>query len=154
MVIFLFTPLKFAIRTRFCNCPQYLCLFGIVVEYTPSIHDLKKMLSTCHIGLIFCFVPANFLSSTSTDKNNPFSRCTNKHSQLETFSQPYFNRIFSNCFSLPKGDHTDFVQKERLGLPYWTMILAICVETRQFHSIPGYFFYQNRLEIRVCRSRI
>ena len=24
-------------------------------------------------------------------------------------------------------DHTDFVQEERLGLPYWTMILAICV---------------------------
>ena len=28
---------------------------------------------------------------------------------------------------LPKDDHTDFVQEERLGLPYWTMILAICV---------------------------
>ena len=30
---------------------------------------------------------------------NPFSRCTNEHSQLETFSQAYFNRIFSNCLS-------------------------------------------------------
>ena len=28
---------------------------------------------------------------------------------------------------LPKDDHTDFAQEERLGLPYWTMILAICV---------------------------
>ena len=28
---------------------------------------------------------------------------------------------------LPKDDRTDFVQEERLGLPYWTMILAICV---------------------------
>ena len=28
---------------------------------------------------------------------------------------------------LLKDDHTDFVQEERLGLPYWTMILAICV---------------------------
>ena len=27
---------------------------------------------------------------------------------------------------LPKDDRTDFVQEERLGLPYWTMILAIC----------------------------
>ena len=39
-------------------------------------------------------------------------------------------RIFSNCLSkivLPKDDRTDFVQEERLGLPYWTMILAICV---------------------------
>ena len=28
---------------------------------------------------------------------------------------------------LPKDDRTDFAQEERLGLPYWTMILAICV---------------------------
>ena len=28
---------------------------------------------------------------------------------------------------LPKDDHTDFTQKERLGFPYWTMILTICV---------------------------
>ena len=28
---------------------------------------------------------------------------------------------------LLKDDHIDFVQEERLGLPYWTMILAICV---------------------------
>ena len=34
-----------------------------------------------------------------TLRKNPFSRCTNKHSQLETFSQPYFNKIFSNCLS-------------------------------------------------------
>ena len=28
---------------------------------------------------------------------------------------------------LPEDDHLDSVQEERLGLPYWTMILAICV---------------------------
>ena len=28
---------------------------------------------------------------------------------------------------LPKDDRTDSVQEEQLGLPYWTMILAICV---------------------------
>ena len=28
---------------------------------------------------------------------------------------------------LPQNDHRDFVLEERLGLPYWTMILAICV---------------------------
>ena len=28
---------------------------------------------------------------------------------------------------MPKDDHTDSVQEEQLGLPYWTMILAICV---------------------------
>ena len=69
-------------------------------------------------------------SQFDDDKNNPFSRCTNKQSQLETFSQPCFNRIFSNCLSiivLPQDDHTDSVQEEQPGLPYWTMILAICV---------------------------
>ena len=79
---------------------------------------------------MFCFFPANLMSSTHTGKNNPFSRCTNKHSQLETFSQQYFNRNFSNCLSHnspAKRDHTDFVQEERLDLPHWTMILAICV---------------------------
>ena len=52
------------------------------------------------------------------------------HSQFGIFSQPCFNRIFSYCLStigLPKDDRTDSVQEERLGLPYWTMILAICV---------------------------
>ena len=39
------------------------------------------------------------MSSTYRDKNNPFSRCTNKHSQLVTFSQPCCNRIFSNSLS-------------------------------------------------------
>ena len=41
---FLFLPLNFAIRTWFSNCPQYLCLFRIFVECTPSIHDPRKML--------------------------------------------------------------------------------------------------------------
>ena len=44
MEAFLFLPLKFAIRTWFCNCPQYLCLFGIVIECSPSTHHPGKML--------------------------------------------------------------------------------------------------------------
>ena len=44
MVIFLITPQKLAIRTWFCNCPQYLCLFRIFFECNPRIHDLRKML--------------------------------------------------------------------------------------------------------------
>ena len=28
---------------------------------------------------------------------------------------------------LPKDDRTDFAKEERLDLPYWTMIQAICV---------------------------
>ena len=57
---------------------------GLFFEYFPH-----------RINVLFIFRPI-FMSSTYTDKNNPFSRCTNKHSQLKTFSPPYFNRIFSN----------------------------------------------------------
>ena len=50
---------------------------------------------------------------------------------LETFSQPYFKKGISQIAFpitvLPKDDRTDFAQEERLGLPYWTMILATCV---------------------------
>ena len=81
MVVFLLLP-PFTIRTWFCNCPQYLCLFGILVECTPSIHDPGKMLvlpNQLHCQVVstsdqdFVF-PANFVSSTCTDKNNLFSR--------------------------------------------------------------------------------
>ena len=99
---------KFWIQTWFCNCQQYLCLFHIVFEYTPGIHDQGNMLvlpnqllclvlSTLDQCFVF-FQP--ILSHPHTQKRiTLFSRCTNKHSQLETFSQPYFNRIFSTCLS-------------------------------------------------------
>ena len=44
MVISLLHPLKFAIQTWFCNCPQYFGLLRIDVECIPSIHDPRKML--------------------------------------------------------------------------------------------------------------
>ena len=106
MVIFRLLLRKFWIQTWFGNCPQYLCLFHIVFECIPSIHDPRKdvgspkstsLLSTYHIGSMFCFFPANLMSPTCTDKNNPSSRCTKRHSLVETFSQPCCNRIFSNC---------------------------------------------------------
>ena len=40
------------------------------------------------------------------------------------------NGIYQIAFPitvLPKDDHKDFAQEERLSLPYWSMILAICV---------------------------
>ena len=88
MVIFQPLSGKSWIETWLCNCQQY-----------PGPPKSTSLFSTFHIGLIFCFFPANFMSSTYTDKNNPFSRCTNKRSQVETFSQPYFKRSFSNCLS-------------------------------------------------------
>ena len=48
--------------------------------------------------------------------------------------EPFPNRILTELSQiafptivLPKDDRTDFVQEERLDLPYWTMIWAICV---------------------------
>ena len=44
---------------------------------------------------------------------------------------------------MPKDDRTDFAQEERLDLPYWTMILAICVVVDESkmsgHSDSGIF---------------
>ena len=85
-----------------------------------DVHSPKStsLLSNFHIGLMFCFFPANLMLSTYTAENNPFSRCTNKHSQLETFSQPYFNRILSNCISrdsLAKGGPYRFRSRGTTG---------------------------------------
>ena len=79
------------------------------------------------VGLIFCFFPASLISSTYTDKNSPFSRLTNKHSQFGTFSQKELSRIAVPILVLPRDDRTDSVQDEQLGLPCWTMIWAVCV---------------------------
>ena len=94
-------------------------------KYTWSRKDVGSPKST---SLLSTFPHRNnilFLSITL------FWRCTNKHSQLETFSQPCtsieFSQIAFLIIVLPKDDHTDFVQEERLGLRYWTMIYAICV---------------------------
>ena len=38
-----------------------------------------------------------------------------------------FSQIAFPTIVLPKDDRTDSAQEEQLGLPYWTMILAICV---------------------------
>ena len=58
------------------------------------------------------------MSSTYTDKNNPFSLLTKKHSQLETFSQPCFKRISSNCLSHnspAKGWSDKFLSRKTTG---------------------------------------
>ena len=71
------------------------------------------------------------MSSTYTYKNNPFSRCVQTSIPNWTLCPNHisigFSQIAFLITVLPKDDHTDFVQEERLGLPNWTMILAICV---------------------------
>ena len=118
-VVFLLLLQRSWIQTYFCYCPQYGSLRS------------TSFTSTFHIGSMFCFFPASFMSSTYTWKNHPFSRCTKKTFPI---GKPTPNRVligFSQIafpiIVLPKDDHTDFAQEERLDLPYWTMIWAICV---------------------------
>ena len=125
-----FSSLRGNSQTWLCNCPQYLSAAQVYM-INERCWFSKKLLYLVLSTSDQCFVfPANLTSSTYRDKNNPFSRCTNKHSR----EKPSPNRIsigFSQiAFSitvLPKDDDRDFAQKERLGLPYWTMISAICV---------------------------
>ena len=46
-----------------------------------------------------------------------------------------FSQIAFPITLLPKNNHTDSFQEERLGLPYWTMILAICVVVDESKSL-------------------
>ena len=103
IIVFLFSTRNFAIRTWFCDCPQYLCLFCMLFECNPSIHDQGKMLVLPNrlLSLVFStldpdfsFCPAVLISSTYTDKIDPFSSLTNKHSQFGTFSHPHSQRTF------------------------------------------------------------
>ena len=89
---------------------------------------LSKVVST--LGQCCCF-PASFESSTNTDKSSNFSRCTKKHfPNLELDPNSVLIELFQIAIPmivLPEDDHTDFAQEERLDLPSWTMISAICV---------------------------
>ena len=138
MVIYLLFPRKFAIRTWFCNCPQYLCLFHTVSECSPSFHDPRKMLVLTN--RLLCWV----VSTSDQDFVSYLPILSHPHTQIRILFHDVQRDIrnleltpshVSIGFShsafpivvLPKDDHTDFAQEERLGLPCWTMILAICV---------------------------
>ena len=56
-----------------------------------------------------------------------------------------FSQIAFPITVLPKDDNTDFAQEERLGLPYWTMIQAICavVDESKCLDIPIWEFSIN-----------
>ena len=104
----LLSPRKFEIQTWFCNCQQYLCLLDIVVECSPSIHDARKMLVLPN--RLLCWV----VSTSDQDFVSFQPILCHPHTQiriilfhgvrrdihnLEIFSQPCFNKIFSNCLS-------------------------------------------------------
>ena len=109
MVVFQLLQRKFAIQTWFCIVYNIFACFALSLS-THQVYMIKERCWFSQINFFVEYFPHRinvlflssqfFMSSTHTDKNNSLSRCTNKHSQLETFSQPYFKRIFSNCLSL------------------------------------------------------
>ena len=139
MVIFQVSPRKFVIQTWFYNCQQYLCLFHIVFEYIPGIHDQRKMLvlpnqllhgvlstsDQCFLSLqpIICHPHTQIRISLfhGVRMNIPNLEFSPSHVSIG------FSQIAFPIIVLPKDDRTDSFQEERLGLPCWTMILAICV---------------------------
>ena len=67
------------------------------------------------------------MSSTFTDENDLLPRCTNNLEFSPSHVSIGFSQIVFPIVVLPKDDRTDSFQEEQLGLPHWTMILAICV---------------------------
>ena len=130
MVVFQFSPLKYAIQTWFCNCPQYLYLFHIVFEYIPGIHDQGKMLVLPPHRINVLFLSSLLCHPHTQIRIILFDDVRISIPNLEL--SPSHSSIGSSQIAFPtivpaKGWHTDFAQEERLGLPYWTMILATCV---------------------------
>ena len=99
---------KFWIQAWFCLCQQYLCLLHIAFECI-QVYMIEERCWFSQINLFVEYFPhqINILFLSSQFECHPhtqiritlFHGCTNKHSQLEAFSQPYFIRIFSNCLS-------------------------------------------------------
>ena len=61
-----------------------------------------------------------------------------------------FSQIAFPIIVMPKDDRTDSAQEERLGLQYWTMILAICVVVDESKCLDTpilvfFFFFFNNL---------
>ena len=108
MVIFLLLLRKFWIQTWFCNCQQYLGLFTLSLS-ALQVYMIQDRCWFSQINFFVQYFPQriNILFLSSQFRCHPhtlirlilFSRCTNKHSLLETFSQPCCNRIFQNCLS-------------------------------------------------------
>ena len=79
---------------------------------------------------MFCFFPANLMSSHTQIRITLFHGVRIRIPNWKPSPNPAsieFSQIAFPITILPKDDHTDFAHEERLGLPYWTMILAMCV---------------------------
>ena len=128
MVVFQLLLRKFWIQTWFCNCPQYLCLFHIVFECTPSIHDQGMMLvlpnqllcSVLSTSDQYCVSFQPILCHPHTLIRVILLHCVRmsipnwKPSPNRTSIR--FSQIAFPMTVLPKDDCTDFVHEEQLGL--------------------------------------
>ena len=88
------------------------------------------------VGSMFSVLPASLISSTGERINIPNSELFPNRVQIE------FSQIAFPIIVLPQGDRTDSYQEERLGLPYWTIILATCasVDVSKYLDIPIWEF--------------
>ena len=89
------------------------------------------------------------MSSTYTDKNKILSHDVQRDIAHLEYSPSHasigFSQIAFPRIVLPKDNRTDFAQEERLGLPYWTMILAICVVVDESKCLDSDFGIFNNL---------
>ena len=108
MVIFAFSPRKFAIQTWFCNCQQYLCLFHFVFECISSIHDQGKMLVLPNRLLCWvvstsdqCFVSFQpiWCHPHTQIRKTLFNGVRRGFLNLEVPPNRISSRLFSNCLS-------------------------------------------------------
>ena len=127
------------IRTYLCSSPQYLCWLGTLFECNPNTHGEEMMLvlpsqrlpwefSKSVLCFLFC-LPVWHRPHTLI-RIVLFHDVHRDIHNLE-FSPSHvsigFSQIAFPIIVLPEDDRTDPFREERLGLQYWTMILAICV---------------------------
>ena len=101
-------PAEILDSKKFGNCRQYLCLFRILVECTPSRRGqgmmllLPNRLVSSVLSTLDRFSGSfqKYFTSSTHKKNSPLSRFTKKHSHnLELFPNRVPIELFSNCFS-------------------------------------------------------
>ena len=96
-----------------------------------------SLLSSFHIGSRFCFQPnlchphtqIRIILFHDVQRDIPILEFSPSHVSIG------FSQIAFPIIVLPKDDRTDSFQEERLGLPYWTMIEAICVVVDEFKCL-------------------
>ena len=87
---------------------------------------LSSVLFLLDLNSAFFSINSTFLVQMNESEQFPIS-VTNEHSPIRNCSPIELSQIVVPTIVLPNDDRPGFAQKERLGLPVWTMILAIRV---------------------------